>query len=408
MTGHVCLRRTHDLVLAGALLAVLATSCGRPYQPQPLDTVPFRTRAMTQRSDAVRVTAAVPGPDEAEGIFGFPIYESDIQPVWLEIENGSAERVRFAPVSVDPLYFAPLEVAYTHRGPFTGQGRDNMDRRFFTLAMGRYIDPGETASGFVFTHAHPGTKRFNVDVFGEDKEDHTFTFLIPVPGFTPDHSDAFFEQLYPPSALRDGNADALRAALSALPCCATGPGGGQGMPLNVVMIGEGEDVLHALTRAGWYEHARSDDEAVQSKSERFDGRPPDVTFRQRDRSRHDRDQLDVWLSPLRLNGAPVWIAQVSRRIGRTTRLGRALFDPRLDPDVDHAREHMLQVMWYSQGLQQYAWHSTGQPAAMDTLRATFSPGYYFTDGYRSVMWLSGAPVSLVETGELHWDIPPAR
>jgi hypothetical protein len=35
------------------------------------------------------VTAAVPSAEESEQIFGFPLANKNIQPVWLEIENNS-------------------------------------------------------------------------------------------------------------------------------------------------------------------------------------------------------------------------------------------------------------------------------------------------------------------------------
>jgi hypothetical protein len=69
---------------------------------------------------------------------------------------------------------------------------------------------------------------------------------------------------------------------------------------------------------------------------------------------------------------------------------------------------MLQIQWYSQGLQKYAWQSTGHRVPMDELRAVFSGSYFFTDGYRAVMWLSGAPHSMLDSEYVDWDPPPGR
>jgi hypothetical protein len=357
----------------------------------------------------VRVTTAVPSPDEAEAIFGFPIYESRIQPVWLEIENQRGIPLRYAPVGTDRLYFSPLEVAYKHRGPFSKDGRSEMELRFHELAMSRDLPSGATRSGFVFTHASLGTKSFNVDLFGEGPDAYSFTFFVPVPGFEPDHSDVYFEELYSADQLRDLEVEGLRKALAASACCTTDlPGGTQGAPINIVLIGTGEDVLGALIRAGWYEIAGSMHEEDSSKSQYLYDRVPDVVFRLQRGTTGDRNQLNVWLSPLRVRGLPVWMAQISHYVGRKTEFERVLFDPRLDPDVDDARNYMLQIQWYSQTLEKYAWQSTGHSVPIDQLRALFSGSYFFTDGYRTVMWFSGEPHSMLDTEYVEWDLPPGR
>jgi hypothetical protein len=393
-----------------ALVALLGLSCaGRPYRPQPLDSVDFRSRALTDSEDGVRVTTAVPSPAEAEAIFGFPIYESRIQPVWLEVENAGESAIRFAPVGVDRLYFSPLEVAYKHKGPFSKEGRQEMERRFFELAMSRNIGPGETRSGFVFTHASLGTKTFNVDLFGAGTDTWSFTFFVGVPGFEPDHSDVWFEELYSADEIRDLDMDAAREALASTPCCTTDSSGKKkGSPINIAMIGDGEDVLQALIRAGWYEISVAREADVSSKLQYFYERAPDVIFRMQRGKTGDRNQLNVWLSPLRSEGLPIWMGQVSHYVGQATELGRALFDPRLDPDIDDARDYMLQIQWYSQGLQKSAWQSTGNAVPIDELRAVFSGSYFFTDGNRAVMWLSGAPHSLLDTEYVEWDPPPGE
>jgi hypothetical protein len=104
--------RSVVLAVLVALMAALAVSCAtRQFNPEPLDSVNFTSRSLTQSEDGVRVRAAVPSPEEAEAIFGFPIYDSRIQPVWLEVENGAPYSLRYAPVGTDSLYFSPLEVA---------------------------------------------------------------------------------------------------------------------------------------------------------------------------------------------------------------------------------------------------------------------------------------------------------
>jgi hypothetical protein len=166
------------------LLAVLAGCATASFQPEDPDSVTFRNRAQTQSSAAVRVTAAVPGADETRALFDIPLYDDDIQPVWLEVENRSSGWIRYAPVGTDREYFSPQEVAYVHKGRFSGAAKKDMYRYFQDMAMPRRIPPGEKRSGFVFTHAQPGTKAFNVDLFGPARvDDLSFTFFIDVPGF---------------------------------------------------------------------------------------------------------------------------------------------------------------------------------------------------------------------------------
>ncbi len=78
------------------------------FNPRPIDEVPFRERAQTQYENNVRVTAAVLSAEESQAVFGVPLYEKGIQPIWLEIENNDEEPVWLLPVGLDPDYFTPF------------------------------------------------------------------------------------------------------------------------------------------------------------------------------------------------------------------------------------------------------------------------------------------------------------
>lgn len=372
-----------------------------------MGSVEFRARESSQEAGGVRVTAAVPSAEETEEIFGLPLYRSGIQPIWLQVENDSGHRLRFAPVGTDREYFAPLEVAYKHKGKYAGQGYADMEKALYEKAMHRWIWPGESRSGFVFTHLDPGTKAFNVDLFSASDLDHSFTFFIDVPGLQPDHTAVDFESLYAPDAVRTLDSDGLRVALDSMPCCATDETGTKpGLPINVVLVGEGTDVLRALLRAGWFERSRVDRPEQVGKEQHWDGRPPDAVFRIRRARKHDRSELRLWRAPMTAEGEPVWLGQITHYIGQSTELGRALFDDRIDPAIDDARNFLLQIMWYSQGLEQIAWQNTGNAAPATSPLQGFGGTDYFTGGERTVLWLSGAPVSQLETNDIDWD-PPA-
>lgn len=384
------------------LLAPLVSACGIPFQPQPIQTATLEQRAQSATSGTVRISSAVPSPEETRAIFGLPLYDRGIQPVWLEIENRGPTRVRLAPVSLDPDYFSPMEVAWVHRKPFSKQGRKDLDAFFHGISMPRQIGPGQTRSGYVFTHAEPGTKGFNVDVFGPAREDHNFTFFVQVPGFEPDHAAIDFDKLYDAEDLRSYDADQLRRALAELPCCTSDfTGTTEGEFINVILVAEGIEVLHALLRARWYETTTGKLPNWIANRPHWDGRPPDAVFRKGRKKKGERNELRLWLSPMRLGDTPVWLGQVTHFPPDI--LGISF----LDPDVDEARDYLLQDMWYSQGLRRIAWVSTGQPVDFAKRKKGHAPGSeYFTDGIRVVLWLSGNPVSLAETESLAWDAPP--
>jgi hypothetical protein len=400
--------RTSLVCIAVLAVVFLAGCVGQPYRPQPLEDVPFLGRAETQSQGGFVVRAAVPSPEGAEAIFGIPVYDRRVQPVWIEVTNRSGSRVRFAPVGTDPDYFSPMEVWYTNQAKLDRKGGRALQRRLDELAMPRQVPPGQTQSGFVFTHASPGTKAFNVDLYGPDS-DYSFVFFIDVPGFEPDHADIDPDTLFPPEAIRELDADGLRRALRELPCCAAVPSGfSSGLPLNVVLVGQGRELLIALLRAEWYEVARPSTKLEQSRSPQLYGRVPDAVFRLARRGVDERNELRVWLSPFRYRGDPVWLAQMTHYVARPSRLATLLLDAQLDPDVDEARDYLLQRMWYAQTLDRFAFVEGEQSDSARRLSAFFEGSRYFSDGHRLVLWLSAEPISLLEARNLRWAEWPVR
>ena len=93
------------------------------------------------------MTVAVPTAEEAKALFGIPLSKREIQPVWVEVRNGTDDAVRFAPVGLDSDYFPPFEVAYIFRKGFSKPAQREIETRLFELSMGRRIESGETRSG---------------------------------------------------------------------------------------------------------------------------------------------------------------------------------------------------------------------------------------------------------------------
>lgn len=390
-------------------LALLVGCFGKPYRPEPLESVPLASRAQTQERGGIQITAAVPTPEEAEALLGIPVYDRRVQPIWLEVKNASGSRVRFAPVGTDPDYFSPMEIWFTNHGGFSKQGSEDLQKRLYEIGMPRQIPNGTTRSGFVFTHASPGTKSFTVDLFGAGGNDHHFLFFIDVPGFEPDHAAVDVATLFAPEEFQDVSEAGLREALLGMPCCADVPTGfSTGLPVNVAFVGRGRDVLTALLRAGWYEVARPSTRIEQRRSPQLYGRVPDAVFRLARGGRVERNELRVWLAPIRVAGEPVWVAQMTHYVSRPTRVGTALLDARLDPDVDDARNYMLQRMWYSQALDRFAFVEGERLDTAADLSAFFEGSRFFSDGHRLVLWLSAEPISLLESRNLRWAEWPAR
>ena len=393
-------------LLLGTLLSVISACASQSYHHESTGSFPIRERAVIQSEGDISISASVPGADEAKAIFGVPIYMRGIQPVWLEIVNNGPERLRFAPTSLDPSYFSPLEVAYMHRKGFSKEARAQMDRRFHDSAMPRQIPAGETRSGYVFTHTSPGTKSFNIDLFSADT-DYSFAFFVTVPGFVPDHADIDFEALYTSAEVYDYDLAGFRDGLADLPFATTDQSGQQsGLPIGTVIVGDGIDVLKALLRAGWYETSRMHDQDQLAKAQYLFGRIPDAVFRIKRTGKRDRNELFLWIAPLRVDGKSVWLAQVTHFIGQRTQLEQVIFGARFDPNIDDGRNYLMQNMWYSQSLGQLAWLAKSKTISIENSQADFNGSEYFTDGYINVAWLSGEPISLLETRSLDWDNPP--
>jgi len=121
---------------------------------------------------------------------------------------------------------------------------------------------------------------------------------------------------------------------------------------------------------------------------------------------HLRNHARVWLTPLRFRGAGVWIGQISRDIG--VRFIPA-FPPtthKIDPDVDEARDGLIQDLAYSQALARFAYVKGVGAAPRDDPRHNLTGDPYFTDGLRAVLFFGPRPRTLDEVEYLDWDRPP--
>ena len=75
-------RKFHLIVLCFLLISGCATYV--PPKPGPTE---FRSRVETQRLGGVRVSAVILNAEESRQIFGSPLADNNIQPIWIEVEN---------------------------------------------------------------------------------------------------------------------------------------------------------------------------------------------------------------------------------------------------------------------------------------------------------------------------------
>ena len=387
------------LVTILLVFGISLSGCGgRAYVYESVDSVNFRGHSETQSEGPVRVSASVLGREETAKIFGLSLYDQGIQPVWLEVENKSAIRIRYAPVGTDRFYFSPLEVAYTNRGGYSDEARIEMQRRFYRLSMPRYIDAGATRSGFVFTHADYGAKGFNVDLFGSG-ESLYFTFLMRVPGFVPDYANVNFDTIYAADEVELYSVDELYEATKNLPCCSADESGAEtGEPANVVFIGAGKDLLRAFLRSGWVETSAK--EAPDQKANYMFGRSQDAIFRYHSQFGDSFYELRLWLAPAMSGGDRIWAGQIQHFFNSGSTINR------FDPDVDNARNFAFQKFAYGRSLKALGWIAGSEVAPAESFWSNLIAPPFFSDGYRVVLWLSGDPVALRDANVLDWDDPP--
>ncbi|MGI9341855.1 MAG: LssY C-terminal domain-containing protein [Gammaproteobacteria bacterium] len=407
-----------------AVAVVLVVACNAVAQiPDPSAQPTFLERAESQQEAGITISVAVPSADETRTFFGVPLYRRKIQPVWLEIVNDREAPIMFLPVGMDPRYFTSIESAFLGAGG-AKKADAAMRKSFLDRKIDMPIQPGERRSGFMFTQLEQGTKSFNVDIRTNDDQIVGFTFFVPVPGLRLDHQDVDWDTLYPADELQDLDRAELIEALRNMPCCTTDKKTkGSGDPLNLVVIGDVDDVYYSFIRAGWDETEvisaasltkmagafvrRSEYKTSPVSGLYVFGRTQDVALQKARDNIDERNHLRLWMSPLRYEGVPVWIGQISRDIGvRLTK--KTITTHKIDPDVDETREYLVENLAYSQSLAKLGYVAGVGAAPIDAPRANLTGDPYITDGLRVVLWVASQPTDIGDIEDLDWGSRPVR
>jgi len=380
---------------AGVSLAL--AGCATWQTPSDVSETVLRARAVTRTVRDVRVSAAVLSSEDSRRLFGADVNKTGVQPVWVEVQNGTSQPLWLLRSGTDPDYFSPLEVAWSLHTPLARSTNAGIDDHLDKLGFKNPITPGATRAGILFTNPDRITKLLNVDLLGR-RMLVPFSLFLPVPDDAADKGSGQPLFRYPESQLTDySDLAALRAALERLPCCATDAhGAAQGDPLNAVFVGELPDIGAAVVRRNYRRQARPHDLAQQ-----VFGRPPDAVLRKQAQAGAPATWLRAWLAPIRFDGRAVYLVQAGRPVGGRF-APRDAADIALHDDVDEARNLLIQDMMYSGGLEKLGF-ATGVGAASETQpRSTFHGARYHTDGLRAVLFLGTRPLSLADVEVLHW------
>jgi hypothetical protein len=418
-------RRTSPGGIVSLLLIASLAGCTTAPTVAPVDAqqaVPLnlgRTQSLTQNGVSVRLT--IPTDVEVQSRFGVSLAQHGIQPIWIRVENTNALGYWLLPVAIDPDYFTADETALIAGEDLGAEDAARLTGNLRQSALPFFVQAGSVNEGYVYaTHLRGG--RFVDLKFSRPGSGirMRFAVMLPTQGF--DYESSSFRQLYAQvHALPDLTLDEARARIRELPCCTTRENGqGAGDPLNIVLVGRGEDVIPALTAGGW-----TFTEAITVDSIRrmigaaladepfltapvsalyLFGRPQDIAL-QRGRSKiAQRNHMRLWLAPFRCEGQPVWVGQVSRDIGvKVTTKSPTLTTHVIDPNVDEAREYVLQGLLHQEAVRWFAMVRGVGAAALDQPRYNLTDDPYFTDGMRAVIGVSSVPIQPRQLVNLDWN-----
>ncbi len=385
---------------------LLLAGCGT-FKPLPLQEEAYRENIHVQSREGLTVSTTLLPDEQSRRLFGVDLAEVGLQAIWLRIEN-RAERSYWLMVSgMDPNYFPPDEAAVLFYPGLGKSDEERLTQHFRELAIPLKTPAGTTNEGYVLAPRHEGGRFINVTLAG-GSDAVTFGFAVPLPD-----GDFDFESLDPAAIYGDTqrpnlDLDELREKVRLLACCTTDETGEEaGDPLNLVLIGDTTDILAALSRGGWsYTHRinlgtirRMIGAAISGSAYPvapvsplyFMERPQDLALQRARNNILQRNHLRLWLAPFRYRGRSVWVGQVSRDIGvKTTWLSPTFTTHVIDPNIDEAREHLLQSLLVVGVVEWFGFAAGIPPATAENPVRNLTQDPYFTDGLRLVAQVSGA------------------
>jgi len=390
----------------------------------PADPLAYRNRTESIANGDVTVTVAVPTIVEAQAIYGFTLAKRNIQPVWVEVKNDSSNTYWLLPSGIDPEYFSPSDAAFA----FHGSNKDKnqaCDEVFQKLQFQNPIPAGASKSGFVLSNLDEDFKAVDIDLISQ-QDVKNYSYIIADPEFRADHKEIDFDTIYATEEIvHIETEEELRRALKELPCCTTNAKGNkEGDPINLVLIGDGNDIAPALIRRNWHATEVIWSKAIwqtinsffRGKHYRYSpisplyvfGRKQDIAWQKARRTINERNHMRFWLSPIRFRGKKVFVGQISRDIGvKFTLKSPTITTHVIDPDVDEARRYFIEDLSYSQAVSSIGFVSGVGRIKREVPKMNLVGDPYYTDGLRTVLFLEPRPFDLSDIEILNWKTPPA-
>jgi len=387
-----------------ALIAAGAGACGS-FKPLPLADIPFKERVEVEERDGIRVSVAVLSREETRQAFGVDLYDLQIQPVWIRIENDTESPFWFMLHGLDPNYFSAREAAYKSHYRFRPATNRRIDDHFESLGIIPAVPARGETSGFAFSNVKLGTKETRVRLLAARRVED-FPFYLTVPGFKADYHSTDWDEVKAATRFIDlAGEGELLAALQTLPCCTTrANGSGQGDPLNLVVITP-EGGLLSMVRAGWDETERLTFSSGWKTFKAFfggeyryspmsalyyGGKPQSLGLQKARDTIHERNHLRLWFTNFRYKGDYVLIGTITRDIGVyfTTRAWN-LTTHAIDPDVDEARHYLVEDLLTTESVKTFAMVDGVGAASKDEPHRNLMFAPWWTDGRRAVLHLAG-------------------
>jgi hypothetical protein len=409
-------------ILTMAVVAFVIQGCTTT-KPLPADPLAYKNRTKSSVNGDVAVTVAVPTIAEAQVIYGVDLASKHIQPVWVEVKNDGTSPYWFLPSGLDPNYYSPSEAAFAFHTGSDDANRER-DEKFQKLQFQNPFRRGTTQAGFVLVNLDEGFKAIDIDLISRE-DVKSFSFIIVDPDFKADYKLVDFNTLYAAEEIINiEDEKELRRVLEELPCCTTNAKGDEyGDPLNLIIIGDANDIVPALVRRGWHATEVIWSSAILRTIKSFllgepyryspisplyvYGRPQDIGWQKARGTVNERNHMRFWLSPIRYRGQRVFIGQISRDIGvKFTLKSPTILTHVIDPDVDEARRYFIEDMAYSQALARHGYVKGVGFVSRDKPKMNLMGDPIYTDGLRVVLFFEPRPYSLSEIELLEWEMPP--
>ena len=432
-----CRRHSHRLALLALLIAPFASTAAS-FEPNPLQAPAELRDVQSKTEDGVTVSVSILTDEQAKQHFGVDIGRRELQALWLSVRNTTDRRLWFIRTVLDPDYYSADEAALLVQKGVPAQDREKLRQLFRDESIRSRLEPRTMTQGFVFLPRIEGGRYVDVrlqrdaylatdppptdaDRLRPERRELRFDFALPLPDGDFDYERLDANRTYGGQPLPDLTTAQLRSSLEQLPCCAAddeGQAGGD--PLNVVLVGNSDEVLSALTRSGWsFTHRISvksvrrevgavvsgSPYAVAPVSSLFVfGRKQDVALQRARRSIAQRNHMRLWLAPYRFEGRSVWVGQISRDIGvKVTPKSPTLTTHVIDPEVDTTREYLLHSLVARGFVDRFGFVKGSAAATLAEPRYNLTGDAYHSDGMRLVVVLTLEPVPPDRIRSLAWE-----